>query len=100
MFLRFEGAEDVRVRLPGVTTVEYGRVRDLAQAGLIHDPLVMRFVRAFADVVGRIDGQSVDLEDWSDAETIGFLRWLDFVPGDEWTALDDVELAHLAGGAS
>ncbi|MFE6194134.1 hypothetical protein [Streptomyces sp. NPDC057838] len=60
----------------------------------------MRFIRAFAEVVQRIDGHTVDWATWTDGDTIEFLRWLEFVPEDAWTGLDDVEFVSLAGGAS
>ncbi|MFJ7229815.1 hypothetical protein ACIQVF_09750 [Streptomyces tendae] len=98
VFLRFDNAGEARVRLEGITRREYERVQALARAGDIHDPLIMKLVRAFSAVVGYdIDGSP---EPWSDAATIEFLRWLEFVPEGEWTGLDDIELAGLAGGGS
>ncbi len=98
MFLRFDNAGEARVRLEGITRREYERVRVLARAGEIHDPLIMKLIRAFSAVVGHdVDANP---EPWSDAATIEFLRWLEFVPEGEWTGLDDVELARLAGGGS
>jgi hypothetical protein len=97
VFLKFDNAGDARVRLEGITQREYGRVKELAQAGDIRDPLVMKFIRAFAAQVG----QDLDAlpDPWSDRNTIECLRWLGFVPEGEWTALDDIELAALAGGS-
>ncbi|MGW1616575.1 hypothetical protein ACWCQZ_45525 [Streptomyces sp. NPDC002285] len=60
----------------------------------------MKFIRAYAAVITAIDGHDVDWATWTDADTIGFLRWLEFVPEDAWTALDDLEVAGMAGGAS
>ncbi|MEU0588264.1 hypothetical protein [Streptomyces sp. NPDC006132] len=98
VFLRFDNAGDARVRLEGITQREYERVQALAQAGDIHDPLIMKFIRAFATQVGHdIDAHP---DGWSDAATIEFLRWLEFVPEGEWTALDDLELAKMTGGGS
>ncbi len=42
MFLRFDNAGDARVRLEGITEREYTRVRELAAAGDIHDPLITK----------------------------------------------------------
>ncbi|MEU0428513.1 hypothetical protein ABZ235_33915 [Streptomyces canus] len=98
VYLQFDTAENVRVRLPGFTAVEYAAVRELAQAGNIHDPLVMKLVRAFGAVIGYdVDAHA---DEWADTDTIQFLRWLEFVPEDVWTGLDDVELATVEGGAS
>jgi hypothetical protein len=98
VFLRFDNAGDARVRLEGITRRECERVQALAQAGDIHDPLIMKFIRAFATQMGHdIDAHP---DEWTDAATIEFLRWLEFVPEGEWTALDDVELARLVGGGS
>jgi hypothetical protein len=98
VYLRFDTAENVRVRLPGFTAEEYARVRELAQSGDIHDPLVMKLVGAFGAVVGYDVAAHADT--WTDADTIEFLRWLEFVPEGVWTGLDDVELAAVVGGAS
>ena len=98
VFLRFDNAGDARVRLEGITRREYERVQILARAGDIHDPLIMKFIRAFATQVGHdIDAHP---DEWNDEATIDFLRWLEFVPEGEWTALDDAEFASLAGGGS
>ena len=97
VFLKFDNAGEARVRLEGITQREYARVRELARVGGIHDPLVMKFIRAFARQVGHdLDGCP---DPWTDAQTIECLRWLGFVPEGEWTALDDLELAGLTGGS-
>lgn len=87
------------VLMPGVNAEEYRRVKELAERGDILDPDVLRFIRAFADLIGA----SLDFEGWTDADMAEFLvyvlRWMNFVPEDEWTALDDLEVARMAGGA-
>ena len=92
----FDNAGDARVRLEGITEREYARVKDLARAGDIHDPLIMKFIRAFARQVGH-DLDSYP-DPWTDRQTIECLRWLGFVPEGQWTALDDIEFAGLTGG--
>lgn len=82
------------VHLPGVTTAEYRRVRELADAGQIHDPLVVKFVRAFARLT---NSQAADLP-WTADDLGGFLRWLGFTDADAWTAVDDAELYALLRG--
>ena len=98
VFLRFEGGagDGAKVTLRGFTANQYRQVLGLARAGRIHDPLFMRFIRAFSEAIGH----DLDAASWTDAETVELLRWLEVVPGDEWTALDDIEFATLAGGAS
>lgn len=98
VYLRIEGgaADGIRVKVPGFTSDQYHRVQELAQGGRVDDPLIMRFVRAFAATIGHdIDA---DAAGWTDVDTVEFLRWLEFVPDSEWTALDDVEFARLTGG--
>ncbi|MET7775364.1 hypothetical protein ABZU94_13925 [Streptomyces mirabilis] len=100
VYLRIEGgpADGLRVKVPGFTADQYGQVQELAQAGRIHDPLIMRFIRAFASTIGHdIDASPAQ---WTDVDTLELLRWLEFVPETEWTALDDVEFAQLLGGGS
>lgn len=100
VFLRIEGGagDGLRLKVPGFTAQQYERVRELAQAGQIGDPLIMRFVRAFASTIGH--DVDADPAGWTDVDSLELLRWLEFVPGDEWTALDDIELARMAGGGS
>lgn len=82
------------VQLPGVTSAEYDRVQELARAGAIHDPLVMKFVRSFAELIGSQAAEGP----WTSEDLAGFLRWLGFVPEDAWTAVDDAELQALLQG--
>jgi len=100
VYVEIEGGagDGLRLKVPGLDTRQYERVKELAQAGRIDDPLVMRFVRAFASTIGHdIDANPAP---WTDLDTALLLRWLEVVPGGEWTGLDDIELARLAGGGS
>ncbi|MFF9153839.1 hypothetical protein ACF1AB_16600 [Streptomyces sp. NPDC014846] len=100
VYLRIEGGagDGMRLKVPGFSAAQYRRVRELAQAGAIRDPLVGRFVRA----VGMSIGHDVDTAPapWTDVDTVELLRWLDMVPAEEWTGVDDAEVALLLGGAS
>ena len=82
------------VHLPGVTTDEYRRVKECAEAGRIDDPLVGKFVRAFAKL---INSPAADMP-WTADDFGDFLRWLGFVDPDAWTAVDDAELSALLRG--
>jgi hypothetical protein len=96
VFLKFDNAGEARVRLEGISQREYARVKELAQAGDIHDLLIMKFIRAFARQVGHdLDAYP---DPWTDDQTIECLRWLGFVPEGKWTALDDIEFAGMSGG--
>lgn len=100
VFLKIEGGagDGMRVKVPGFTAPQYRRVKELAGAGRIGDALIMQFVRAFASTIGHdVDAQP---QPWTDADTLALLRWLEFVPETDGTALDDPEPARLAGGVS
>ncbi|MCX4699533.1 hypothetical protein [Streptomyces sp. NBC_01373] len=101
VFLTFEDDDGVvgRVELPGFTELQCRKVQSCAQVGDIHNPLVMRFIRAFGGIIG-YDFDSPDAAEWTDETTVGVLRWLNFVPDTEWTGLDDVEFARMTGGGA
>ncbi|MFC4466697.1 hypothetical protein ACFPH6_19555 [Streptomyces xiangluensis] len=84
-----------KVLMPNMTAEQYDRVKELAEAGELHAPEILGFVRAFADLIGA----PVDFEGWTPAERAEFLvavlGWLGFVSGDEWTPADDNALAAL-----
>jgi hypothetical protein len=90
-----ETAYGQQVLMPGVTTRQYDRVKELAEAGELHAPEILVFVWAFADLIGA----RIDLEEMTPAETaeflVGVLGWLGFVAADAWTPADDGALAAL-----
>jgi len=79
------------VLMPDMTVEEYDRVRVLAEAGDIRAPEIVRFIQAFAVLVGHDLGGLP----WGDHDTVGFLKWLGFLPEAEWTAADDAGLTML-----
>lgn len=100
VFLELDGgaADGLTLKVPGFTADQYWRVRELAAAGDIGHPLIVRFVQAVGESVGH--DVAAGPAPWTELDTVKFLRWLDMVPAGEWTGLDDVEAALLAGGAS
>jgi hypothetical protein len=84
-------ADGVEVRLPGVTSTQYRRVKELAEAGRIDAPEIICFVRAFAELIGH----DLGAVPWTDADTWGFLKWLGLVEETVWTGLEEAELALL-----
>lgn len=100
VFLEIEGgaSDGLKLKVPGFSAAQYRHVRELARAGEIQHPLVSRFVRAFGQAIGHDVASGSAM--WSDLDTVEFLRWLEMVPAGQWTALDDVEVSLLTGGAS
>jgi len=94
----FVEAESGRTgQIPGVTSADYQRVKELAEAGDIHAPEIMQFIQAFATLIGH----DIDATVWGDADTWAFLKWLGLVDEAAWTGLEDAELSLLLSeGAS
>lgn len=99
VFLEFDGgaADGLRLKVPGFSAAQYRHVRELARAGDIRHPLIARFVQAVGQSIGH--DVAANPASWTDMDTVEFLRWLDMAPAGAWTALDDVEVALLIGGA-
>lgn len=77
--LRIEGdgsMDGVEVRLPGFSPEQYERVRALARAGRLEEPLLLKFVRAFSEAIGH----DADAQRWTAADTGELLRWLNLAP--------------------
>lgn len=97
MFLRIDGGalDGATVKVPEFSAIDYGRVCEFAMGGRVDEPLVDQFIAAFCTAIG-LDPASLT---WSDVEKSLLLQWLGLAPKDEWTALDDLELARVLGGA-
>lgn len=77
--------------LPGITRGQFDRVAQFARVGEIHDPVIMRFIRAFSTAIGH----DIDAQPWTDADTVAFLREYGLMSEKGWTPLEDAELALL-----
>lgn len=97
VFLAIDGGvlDGATLEVPGFTADEYRQVCVLARAGRVDDPLVTRFIDAFCAAFD----MAVPEESKSVADRAAFARWLEMVPGDEWTGLDELEVGLMVGGA-
>ncbi len=89
--LRVPG-EGIELVVQGVTAEQYEKVKRLARAGRINDPLIARFIQAFGVAIGHDVRAACE---WTDADTVAFLRWLNLLPEAGWTALEEAELELL-----